>query len=182
MQLRFGIPKLLTSLGALNGYAGLSRQLPTWTVPRQLELPLPVSVAWRRFMLSNALIDATVVVAKTHALDEFGIEALAGKTLITTTVNPARLEHFKQAGVQMVIDASPLLFGQTLDPSLLDAMIIAALGKPPGEIREDDYLQIIANAGIEPVIHYPNGIKRVNRFAFVIHTAVSGVLQADQAD
>jgi hypothetical protein len=69
----------------------------------------------------------------------------------------------------MVIDAAPVLFGHVLSPSLLDAMIVAATGKFPQEILEDDYLEIITSLGLEPRIIYPNGFKRVNRFAFVIH-------------
>ncbi len=169
LPMRFGIPKLLTSIDALQTYIELLRYLPAWISPDRLHLPLPMREEWRRLMLSKALREATVVVAPVHALDEFGIEELAGKTIVTTTVNEARLEHFKHAGVQMVIDAAPFLFGHALDPSLLDAMIIAASGKRPEQILEDDYLQIIADAGIEPRILYPNGFKRVNRFAFVIH-------------
>jgi predicted amino acid dehydrogenase len=56
-----------------------------------------------------------------------------------------------------------------LGPSLLDAMIIAATDKAPDDILEDDYLEIITNLQLEPRIIYPNGFKRVNRFAFVIH-------------
>jgi predicted amino acid dehydrogenase len=48
-------------------------------------------------------------------------------------------------------------------------MIIAATGKQPDELLEDDYLEIITGLGIEPRIIYPNGFRRVNRFAFVIH-------------
>ena len=36
-------------------------------------------------------------------------------------------------------------------------------------ILEDDYLEIITGTDVEPRIVYPNGYKRVNRFAFVIH-------------
>ncbi len=48
-------------------------------------------------------------------------------------------------------------------------MIIAATGKAPDDILEDDYLEIITDLQLEPRIIYPNGFKRVNRFAFVIH-------------
>jgi hypothetical protein len=48
-------------------------------------------------------------------------------------------------------------------------MIIAATGKEPDEILEDDILEIITGLGMAPRILYPNGFKRMNRFAFVIH-------------
>ncbi len=48
-------------------------------------------------------------------------------------------------------------------------MIIAATEKDPDDILEDDYLEIITNLQLEPRVIYPDGFKRVNRFAFVIH-------------
>jgi hypothetical protein len=50
---------------------------------------------------------ATVVVAPVHELDDFGLEELAGKTIITTTVNDERLARFKDKGVHMVVDGAP---------------------------------------------------------------------------
>jgi hypothetical protein len=43
---------------------------------------------------------ATVVVAPVHELDDFGLEELAGKTIITTNVNDERLARFKRQGRQ----------------------------------------------------------------------------------
>jgi predicted amino acid dehydrogenase len=48
-------------------------------------------------------------------------------------------------------------------------MIIAASSKNAQDLLEDDYLEIITDLQLEPRIIYPNGFKRVNRFAFVIH-------------
>jgi predicted amino acid dehydrogenase len=61
------------------------------------------------------------------------------------------------------------MFDHVLGPNILDAMIIAASGKNAHDLLEDDYLEIITDLQLEPRIIYPNGFKRVNRFAFVIH-------------
>jgi predicted amino acid dehydrogenase len=112
---------------------------------------------------------ATMVVAPVHELDDFDLEALAGKTIITSNVTDERLARFKDNGVNMVIDASPVLDGHVLGPEMLDAMILAATGKSPEDILEDDILEIITELQMAPRILYPNGFRRVNRFAFVIH-------------
>jgi hypothetical protein len=117
----------------------------------------------------KAMTKATMVVAPVHELDDFGLEELAGKTVITSNVNDERLARFRDKGVNMVIDGAPVLDGHVLGPEMLDAMIIAATGKAPDEILEDDILEIITSLGMAPRILYPNGFKRVNRFAFVIH-------------
>jgi predicted amino acid dehydrogenase len=110
-----------------------------------------------------------VIVAPVHELDEFGPEELAGKTIITSSINGERTAAFADKGVMMVVDGAPSMFGHVLGPNLLDAMIVAATGKNPDDILEDDYLSIITEAGMEPRIVYPCGERRINRFAFVIH-------------
>jgi predicted amino acid dehydrogenase len=110
-----------------------------------------------------------VLVAPVHQLDALGLEELAGKTLITHTVNAARLAAFKDKGVHLVIDAAPLMQGHAIDPSLFDAMLLAASGRHGGDLVDDDYLEILGAEGLQPRLLYPGGFKRVNRFAFVIH-------------
>ena len=164
---QLGVPKLLGSLDALELYANGAHYVTDWTSPTVMS-STPVK-DWTHFVLRRAMQKATVIVADVHDLDEFGIEELAGKTIITSTVNDQRLAQFKDKGVHMVIDGAPYLFNHVLAPNLLDAMILAASGKPAQDLLEDDYLEIITDLGLEPRILYPNGFKRTNRFAFVIH-------------
>ncbi len=165
--LQLGVPKLLTSLDALGLYAGGAHCVSDWVPPRLI--PAALLTQWTQFVLRRALQSVTVVVAPVHELDGFGLEELAGKTVITSTVNDERLAHFKDCGVHLVVDSSPVLDSHVLSPDLLDAMILAATGRPAGDLLEDDYLEIITALGIRPRLLYPKGFKRVNRFAFVIH-------------
>jgi len=165
--LQLGVPKMLTSLDNLELYTSGAHYVQDWT-PTRLMSSAPVK-AWTRFVLRQAMRDATVIVAPVHELDAFGAEELGGKTIITSTVNDGRIAQFKKKGVNMVVDGAPALFDHVLSPSLLDAMIIAATEKAPDDILEDDYLEIITNLQLEPRVIYPNGFKRINRFAFVIH-------------
>lgn len=164
---QLGVPKLLTSLDALGLYASGAHHVADWAPPRLL--PAPLLSQWSRHVLRKAIQKATVLVAPVHELDTMGLEELAGKTVITATVNDARLAQLREKGVHMVIDGAPHLEGQAIGAALLDAMILAATGKPPGELLEDDYLQIISELEMQPRILYPNGYQRTNRFAFVIH-------------
>ncbi len=165
--LQLGVPKLLTSLDALALYASGAHHVRDW-VPPQL-VPRALLTRWSDWVLRKAMHKATVVVAPVHELDRFGLEELAGKTLVTATVNDQRMAQFRDKGVHLVIDGSPVMQGHVLAPELLDAMILAASGKAPHEVREDDYLEIIAGLQSKPRLLYPSGFRRTNRFAFVIH-------------
>ena len=72
--------------------------------------------------------------------------------------------------MHLVIDGSPVVQGHVLEP-------VAARrhdrwpppARPGGDLLDDDYLEILGAEGLQPRLLYPNGFKRVNRFAFVIH-------------
>ncbi len=165
--LQLGVPKMLGSLEALELYAA-GASVVADGLPEGL-LDTALARRWKRWVLRRAMQEATVIVAPVHALDAFGLEELAGKTIVTATVSDERLAHFRRKGVTLVVDGSPERFGHVLDPSLLDAMVVAALGKEPDDILEDDYLEIITRLKLEPRLLWPGGERRVNRFAFVIH-------------
>jgi len=164
---QLGVPKLLTSLDMLELYASGAHYVVDLT-PERLMSSAPVK-QWTRFVLRRAMQDATVIVAPVHELDGFGAKELRGKTIITSTVNDRRIAQFRKKGVHMVVDGAPAMFDHVVGPSVLDAMIIAAMEKDPDDILEDDYLEIITDLQLEPRIIYPNGVRRTNRFAFVIH-------------
>ena len=165
--LQLGIPKMLGSLDALEIYASGAHFVAD-RIPERV-MSSAVAKEWTRFVLRRAMREATVIVAPVHELDDYGLEELAGKTIVTSSVNDERIAQFRRKGVHLVIDGAPLLFGRVLGPSLLDAMIIAAKDKGPEELLEDDYLEIITGLGLQPRMIYPCGFRRVNRFAFVIH-------------
>src|SRR5690554_7268412 len=69
----------------------------------------------------------------------------------------------------MVVDYSPWLEGRPVGVNVMEAMISAALSRTPEQLGADDFLDVIERLGVEPRILYPNGYRRINRFAFVIH-------------
>ena len=95
---------------------------------------------------------------------------LSGKTLITSAVGDERLKFFKDQKVNLVIDVSPKLFDRVVGISTIEAMVLAALGKPVNEVSDDDLEEIIHELDIEPRLLHPTGkFRNIRRFAFVIH-------------
>src|SRR5690554_6754760 len=69
----------------------------------------------------------------------------------------------------MVVDYSPRLEGRPVGVNVMEAILSCELFSTPEQLGADDYRGVIQNLGIEPRILYPNGYRRINRFAFVIH-------------
>jgi len=95
---------------------------------------------------------------------------LAGKTVITSAVDDERLAFFTRCKVNLVIDVSPQLFERVVGINVIEAMILAALGKPPEDVSDDDFGEIIDELDIRPRLLHPTGqFRNIRRFAFVIH-------------
>ena len=166
--LRLDLPARLDSLPIL----GLAANAGLWPIRR-----LPASVKSRMnapgYRVSNAMArraarNCDVVVATYDELIGFGLEDLAGKTVVTSAISDERLAELASRGVDMVLDATPQPFHVTVVAAVLEAMMLATVSSS-GPLTNDDLLDMIVSAGLEPRLLYPNGPRRKSRFAFVIH-------------
>ena len=165
--LRFDLPARVAG----NPLLGLAVASALWPV-HQLPAPVKAKIQAPGTGLSHALArraarDADVVVATYDELVGFGLEDLAGKTLISSAVSDDRLIELGERGVDMVLDSVPQPFPVTVTAAVLEAMMAAVVGG--GRLTNDDMLDMIVSAGLEPRVLYPNGWRRKSRFAFVIH-------------
>jgi predicted amino acid dehydrogenase len=129
---------------------------------------------------------ATVIVVPYEGfykyLDKCTLEELGGKIILTSTAYDDRVDFLKKRGVDVIIDATPLILDRMVQVDVLEAMVIAALGKKETKLNNDDLLEVISEQGIHPRILYPSGkVRRVNRFSFVIHPLSQEHLKKEKA-
>ena len=172
--LESGIPKFLKSLGDLELYAKGAHELLKWVPGKQVSSAMIPLRAWNELLLRKAMRKAHVIVVPYYDFDRFvkncTIEDLSGKTILTTTAYDERVKYLKERGVNVVIDTTPKILERVVGVSVLEALIIAALGKKQGELMDDDLLELISELKMDPRVIYPSGEqKRINRFAYVIH-------------
>jgi predicted amino acid dehydrogenase len=166
--LRLDIPAKLDSHPVLGLAAGVAlsplRVLPGM-VKSQVRAPgARISSALAR----RAARDCDVVVASYDELTGFGLEEMAGKTLVTSAISDTQLADLAALGVDMVLDCTPQPFPVTVVPAVLEAMMLS-LVSGSGDLTNDDLLDMIVAAGLEPRVLHPNGARRKSRFVFVIH-------------
>ncbi|WP_456490138.1 dehydrogenase [Marinobacter nauticus] len=173
--LDFGVPRLLTSLRQLETYTSLTA--PVTFRPAAVKLiealhKTPIYCMGEKLIrgsLHESVKDSHVIVGAMGDLEAFSEKELDGKTVITSRVTESALDWFRSRKVAMVVDYSPWLEGRPVGVNVMEAMISAAMSRTPEQLGADDFLDVIQTLGIEPRILYPNGYRRVNRFAFVIH-------------
>ncbi|MBB5204641.1 putative amino acid dehydrogenase [Inhella inkyongensis] len=163
-----GAPAMLTSLEQLELFAKGMR----WAMPGKPRELLEASLSGLKKRKVMAEVERAHLIVGTYAeLRAVGTaENLAGKTVITSAVDDERLKFFKQCKVNLVIDVSPKLFDQVVGINVIEAMILAALGKAPEEVSDDDFSEILDELKITPRLLHPTGkFRNIRRFAFVIH-------------
>jgi predicted amino acid dehydrogenase len=173
-NLEFADPLLRLDLPAklhTNPVLGLAADVGLWPVsklPRQVKSKMKApGTRLSTALARKAARDSDVVVATYEELTGFDLADLAGKTLITSTISDDRLADLASRGVDMVIDVTPQPFQITVSDAVLEAAMHALVGS--GELTNDDLLEMIVSASLEPRVLYPNGPRRKSRFAFVIH-------------
>jgi predicted amino acid dehydrogenase len=174
-NLEFADPLLRLDLPArldANPVLGLAAKVGSWPVqlvpgPLRTRLRSPVDQV-SHALARKAARDCDVVVASYEELIGFGLEDLAGKTLVSSSMCDERLAELGSRGVDVVLDSTPQPFEVTVEAAVLEAMMIAHADNGH-RLTNDDLLDMIVSAGLQSRTLYPNGRKRRSRFAFVIH-------------
>ncbi|MBX3637533.1 MAG: saccharopine dehydrogenase NADP-binding domain-containing protein [Rubrivivax sp.] len=163
-----GAPAMLSSLTQLELYARGSDFALSGRPGEMLEAAL---AGFKRSRIGAEVARSHVIVGTFHELKEVGNpKNLAGKTVITSAVDDERLAFFKRCHVNLVVDVSPQLFERVVGTNVIEAMILAALGKPTEAVSEEDFGEIIDELDIQPRLLHPTGhFRNIRRFAFVIH-------------
>ena len=118
----------------------------------------------------KALQDCDVVVATFRELAQFELDDLKGKTLISTSIGSERLNSLRERGIDLILDDVPQPFASVVvNEATLEALMLVAGQTEESRLSDDDLLEMIQSAQLQPRILYPSGFKRKSRFAFVIH-------------
>ncbi len=180
------IPKFLNSLTNLESYAQSAHEVFQWVPSKRLADSVVPLKTWNDYILRKAAQKANIIVVPSLGFEEylqdFTLEELGGKTIITATASDERVSFLKERGVDVIIDATPKILERVVAPNVLEALILAALGRKRDKVRADDFLEIISAQKMDPRVVYPAGSpRRVNRFAFVIHPLSQEFLKKDKA-
>lgn len=180
------IPKFLNSLDHLESYAQSAHEVFQWVPSKRLADSVVPVKTWNDYILRKAAQKANIIVVPAFGfedyLKDFTLEELGGKTIITSTADDEQVAFLKERGVDVIIDTTPKILQRVVAPNVLEALILAALGRKNDAVHADDLLEIISAQKMDPRVVYPSGSpRRVNRFAFVIHPLSKEFLKKDKA-
>ncbi|NLY10991.1 MAG: quinate 5-dehydrogenase [Firmicutes bacterium] len=95
---------------------------------------------------------ADVIAGDFHMIKKHMPQDMSGKVIITNTVTANDVEQLKARGVSKLVTTTPNIHGRSFGTNVMEALIVALLGKKAGEVTPEDYLEMLDKLGFEPRI------------------------------
>jgi hypothetical protein len=99
---------------------------------------------------------AAVIAGDFHFIRQHMPDDLSGKTVLTNTVTPADIEELRTRGVARLITSTPNVGGRSFGTNVMEAALLALLGKRWSEVTEADYLGLLQKLDFKPRIEELN--------------------------
>lgn len=93
---------------------------------------------------------ADIIAGDFHIIRKHMPKHLPGKTILTNTVTSEDIELLKDCGCSRLVTTTPSINGRSFGTNVIEATLVAVLGKNPEEITVSDYLQLLDQIGFEP--------------------------------
>lgn len=95
-------------------------------------------------------LQADVIAGDFHYIRRHLPPELPDKIIITNTVTADDVELLRSRGVRTLITTTPEIAGRSFGTNVLEAMLVAYLGRRPEEITATDYQQLLDALGFTP--------------------------------
>ncbi len=144
-----GVPLRLRTLGQLSVAANLLLPLLT-KLP--FKLLYPTGDKQERITPKYGAVYkwADIVAGDWHFIRRYMPARLDGKIIMSNTVTPADVQELRNRGAAMLVTTTPDLNGRSFGTNVIEALLVALSGKRPGELKPEDYLQLLDEINFRP--------------------------------
>lgn len=94
--------------------------------------------------------EADIIAGDFNYIKRYMPNKLDGKTIITNTVTKENIEELRIRNVSMLITTTPEFEGRSFGTNVMEAVIVAVLGKPADKITQEEFIDTSARLGFEP--------------------------------
>lgn len=100
-----------------------------------------------------------VIAGDFHYIKTYLPKTLQDKIVLTNTVTRDDVDLLAQRGIKTLITTTPEFEGRSFGTNVMEAVLVALLGKPLNQINENDYLYILDKIGFRPRVVDMAGIR-----------------------
>ena len=93
---------------------------------------------------------AEIIAGDFHFMRRFMPDRLEGKTILTNTVTAQNIEELRERGVRRLVTTTPDFGGRSFGTNVLEAALLALLGKRWEEVIPSDYEGLMAALKLHP--------------------------------
>jgi hypothetical protein len=94
--------------------------------------------------------EAQIVAGDFHFMRQFMPPRMDGKIVLTNTVTPADVDELAARGVQTLITTTPDFGGRSFGTNVVEAALVALLGKRWEDVTTGDYERLLGELGLHP--------------------------------
>jgi hypothetical protein len=94
--------------------------------------------------------DADIIAGDYHFMRQFMPPRLDGKTVLTNTVTADDIAFLRDHGIAQLITTTPDFGGRSFGTNVVEAALVAILGKRWSDVTEDDYTGLLRRLDLKP--------------------------------
>lgn len=105
---------------------------------------------------SQYYYDADIIAGDFLYIRRYLPDRLEGKIIITNTTTAEDVELLRQRGVKLLVTTTPEMEGRSFGTNVMEALMVAIIGKPQNQITEQDYLELLRKLDLKPGVKWLN--------------------------
>ncbi len=94
--------------------------------------------------------EADIIAGDFHFMRQFMPDDLKGKIVLTNTVTEKDVDELRKRGVKMLITTTPDFEGRSFGTNVVEAALLALLGKKWEDVRPEDYERVLHELNLRP--------------------------------
>lgn len=98
--------------------------------------------------------EADIIAGDFHYIRQYMPAEMYGKIVVTNTVTKEDIEWLRQAGIHILVTSTPDLEGRSFGTNVIEALLVALIGRGNNPIAPSDYLQLLKEIHFVPRVEY----------------------------
>ncbi len=112
--------------------------------------------------LDKFFCDADIIAGDFHYIRQYMPDGMQGKMVVTNTVTEEDIDWLKKCGVSTLVTSTPDLEGRSFGTNVIEALLVALIGKGIEEITSEDYLRVLKEINFRPRVEHFNVFREIS--------------------
>lgn len=98
--------------------------------------------------------ETDIIAGDFHYIRQYMPRNMQGKIVVTNTVTAEDIKWLRDCGIRLLVTSTPDLEGRSFGTNVIEALLVAIIGRPVEEITSEDYLALLDKINFKPRVEY----------------------------